>query len=282
MSNFIYVLERSCLGLTISKFEEALYNAPSIPEAIDIYVSYLKSTGNPKDFAHATKLLEYRDLISANITIKLRNVFDMLYDTLSEEYPDMRFRIAGRRKAFISLEQKIQKNISENKSLDLIRDMLGARIVLLNGAPHDCYTVMEKLVSCCINSGYTICEENSHNSAMEHLKGISPFLGDFYYGITDYIGNPKPNGYQSIHATFRNDFGSCFEVQVRNFQMHVNAVYGSSNHNNYKNEKYTPTTINFDRNRIKMYGYHPLGNGKAMDLIGLEYALELLQRNKTF
>ena len=266
--------------MAISLFEEAIYNAPSIPEAIDIYVSALKSTGNSKDFAHATKLLEYRDLISANITIKLRNVFDLLYDTLSNEIPEMRFRIAGRRKAFISLEQKIQKNISENKSLDLIRDMLGARIVLLNGNLSDCYTVMEKLVSCCIRSGYTVCEEVSHSSAREKLKYISPYLADFYYGITDYIGNPKQNGYQSIHATFRNEYGRCFEVQVRNFDMHVTAAYGNSNHKSYKSEKYPP--ISFDRNQIHMFGYQSISNEKVIDLIGLEYALELLQRNKTF
>ena len=114
----------------------------------------------------------------------------------------------------------------------------------------------------------------------KQLEDVSPFLGEFYYGITDYVGNPKQNGYQSIHATFRNDFGRCFEVQVRSFDMHVNAAFGSSNHEDYKTGKYSP--IVFDRNKVNMFGYKPLSNGNVIDLIGLEYALELLQRNKTF
>lgn len=261
-------------------FEKALYEASSIPEAIDIYSSDLKSTGNSKDFIHANKLIEYRDLISANVTTNLWNVFDAFYGLISKEIPDLKFRISGRRKSFIGFEQKCLKNLEESRSLDLIHDMIGTRIILLNGNEKDCYHVMEDLVNLCIRNGYTVCEETSHNTKKEFLMSKSDILGDFYYGITDYIGFPKENGYRSIHTVFRNECGRCFEVQVRNFEMHVEAAYGTPNHNVYKQEKYKQ--LWFDRSKINMHGYCQLPTGTVMDLIGLEYSLELLQRNKTF
>lgn len=265
-------------------FLGALYSSSSIPDAIDKYVEYLWSKADGKSYLHANKLKEYRELFSPNITLKLRSIFDGCYNELSEKLPDLRFRISARRKSLISLEQKIRKNLSENKSLDLIRDMLGARIVLLNGTEEDCYEVMDLLISLCLINGYTICEESLENKVSPFIaanKDKLLFLNQFYYGLTDYIDKPKANGYKSLHAVFKNRAGRFFEVQVRTFEMHVSAAFGSSNHEDYKKEKYQP--IELDQTKINMPGYfYPLPSGSPMDLIGLQYSLELLQRNKTF
>ena len=267
--------------MTTDYFEEALYSASSIPEAIDIYSGYLRSTGDIKNLIHANKLQDYKELISPNITLKLRTAFDGVYNMLSKESPELRFRIAGRRKSFISLEQKIRKSIAENKSLDLIRDMLGTRIILLNGADDDCFRAMESMLKFCIKSGYTICEENMDNEIPEYIKTMYPVISEFYYGITDYISYPKENGYRSLHAVFVNNIGKFFEVQIRTFSMHVDAAFGNASHCLYKQEKYE--VIELDRTRINMPGYFfPTPQGCALDLIGLEHSIELLQRNKTF
>ncbi len=52
--------------------------------------------------------------------------------------------------------------------------------------------------------------------------------------IKDYISNPKPNGYQSIHTTVKTDVGGFLEVQIRTEEMHREAQYGLAAHMNYK------------------------------------------------
>ncbi len=55
--------------------------------------------------------------------------------------------------------------------------------------------------------------------------------------IKDYISQPKPNGYQSLHHTsFVYRFGQCwpFEVQVRTEDMHTKSEFGVASHWEYK------------------------------------------------
>ena len=95
--------------------------------------------------------------------------------------------------------------------MDLIRDMIGTRIILMNGDEKDCFLVMEALVSFCLKKGYTICEENLENEPPKWLHAECPLIHLFYYGMTDYITDPKDNGDRSLHVVFKNEYSVVFQ-----------------------------------------------------------------------
>ena len=84
------------------------------------------------------------------------------------------------------------------------------------------------------------CEEDR---AVEHALcwKVFGFVTEEYESDTsrlrDWISNPKPNGYESLHITVKNAEGACLEVQIRTKRMDEMAEKGLASHWSYKGIK---------------------------------------------
>ena len=66
----------------------------------------------------------------------------------------------------------------------------------------------------------------------------------------DYVANPKPNGYQSIHTVVLGPNGKTIEIQIRTRQMHEDAELGIAAHWKYKEGTVITGKISSYENRI--------------------------------
>ena len=294
MSCKILLKEEAIQNMDISTmFRNCLYSSKDIPEALEAFEKMLTETQDPKNIAHAAKIRQYRLLMkNRRFLSSLRKNFNELYKKITALYPETRFVIEGRRKSILSYEMKILKSLSEGESLDLIRDMMGLRIVLFGEATQeqleDCYEILEMIITFFENKGYILCESEPINHHEKVPSGIlipkqSKISPLHAIGVKDYLLHPKSNGYQSLHSVFRTVNGECFEVQVRTMQQHVFAESSLANHRDYKKEKYGDSKIDLDYSKIQIPGFQYFKEtNELFDFIGLEKSLLILQRNKTF
>ena len=126
--------------------------------------------------------------------------------TLQDEFQKVGLKadISGRPKHIYSIYQKMERYAASGKDFDDIQDLLALRI--LTSSVPDCYSAVGAI-----------------HSLWHPLPG----------GFDDYIANPKPNGYQSLHTVVMYS-GAPLEIQIRTYEMHHLDEYGIAAHWRYK------------------------------------------------
>lgn len=151
----------------------------------------------PEAYKHIARLLDEKRTERENYMVGLRALIETELAAHQIEA-----QVQGRPKHIYSIAKKMR-----GKSLDFGRvfDIRALRVVVSSVA--DCYAVL----------------------AWVHDR-FSPITDEF----DDYIAQPKPNGYQSLHTVVRDEQGRAIEVQIRTHAMHEHAEHGVAAHWAYK------------------------------------------------
>lgn len=114
------------------------------------------------------------------------------------------FQVSGRVKHIYSIYRKM---LRKGADFNEIYDISALRVLV--STVQDCYNVLGIL--------------------QDHWPQVP---GHF----NDYISQPKPNGYRSIHAVMQGPENVSIEVQVRTYQMHQESELGIAAHWRYKEQ----------------------------------------------
>lgn len=156
----------------------------------------------PKDFEATKSLLESRVKKSQK---KLSKVRKEVADHLKKE--KIVYDMDGRVKSVYSLYKKLDRFQGD---IERIHDIIALRIVVDDVST--CYLVLSEL--------HTMYQP-------------------MYDRIKDYIAQPKPNGYQSLHTTVQTTDGQIVEFQIRTHEMHDYAERGFAASFHYNEMKLT-------------------------------------------
>lgn len=152
----------------------------------------------PEEYSWTIKLASERYEMQKNIVNKMIKQVK----TLLEENKIEVIYIGGRIKHYYSLYRKL---LRKDMDISKVYDLVALRLVVKDVAV--CYQALGLIHS--------------------HWK---PMPGR----IKDYIAQPKPNGYQSLHTTVFGNEGAIVEFQIRDKVMHETAEYGIAAHWRFK------------------------------------------------
>ena len=151
-------------------------------------------------------------------------------------------------------KEKSLEKVRQKVEVELEKNNIPTGGILIQGRTKHLYSLYKKLIRPHIN------RDLSKIYDLIALRLIVPTVADCYSAlgilhsmyrpmpnrIKDYIAQPKPNGYKSLHTTIFTDDGEIVEFQIRTPRMHEEAEYGIAAHWNYKEDN-----SNLQKNNIK-------------------------------
>lgn len=201
-------------NLRTLKVHDEVHQKYIIDETVKIYIPIAHRLGMKKIKSEMEDLcLQYSDPIEYNKVLEKINsskveleksLAKMKYEIMQIlDDHDIKYQMLSRVKSVRGIYNKLKKG----KKWEDIYDLLGIRVLVDN--IEDCYRVVGL-----VQSKYP------------------PIPNRF----KDYIANPKPNLYQSLHTTVFGEDRRIFEVQVRTYEMDEIAEKGVASHWSYKEQ----------------------------------------------
>ena len=198
------VLETMMLYIPLAH-QLGLYNIKS--ELEDIYFRYAE----PEQYRTITNKLKSTERDRQKL---MTQFIEPLKQKLSDE--GINYKLKVRTKTALSIFKKMQK---QKVPFEGVFDVFAIRFII-------------------------DCEEDK---AVEHALcwKVFSYVTEEYESDTkrlrDWLSNPKPNGYESLHITVKNREGSSLEVQIRTKRMDDMAESGLASHWSYKGIRHEAT-----------------------------------------
>ena len=198
------VLETMMLYIPLSH-QLGLYNIKS--EMEDIYFRHAE----PEQYRTITNKLKSTEADRQKL---MTQFIEPLKQKLIDE--GIQYKLKVRTKTALSIYKKMQK---QKVGFEGVFDVFAIRFII------DCEDERDIEHALCWKVFSYVTEE--YESDTKRLR--------------DWISNPKPNGYESLHITVKNKEGSYLEVQIRTKRMDVMAESGLASHWSYKGIKHEAT-----------------------------------------
>ncbi|MDO4967069.1 MAG: guanosine polyphosphate pyrophosphohydrolase [Lachnospiraceae bacterium] len=263
-----------------------LYSGDTVLKILHKYSKDLKDNAlnahNSIDLVHCNFLLQQIEILEHNDFLSSQSQrIRELYKLMAKEYPFLAFTFRGRIKSIIRAEEKFNGYIVEyvydyykkngdfpsiddlKQKLSCFRDLIAYRIVVSMPQCHIkegdnrketeldyLYKIANMLPEFLEERGFSvqISEKENKNHSERLSKELIPYF-------RDYIENPTPIGYQSLHITLYDNISrSYIEVQLRTKDMDDYAEIGAANHLGYEKRQEEERTR---RDEIPM-GIYPI------------------------
>ncbi len=202
------VLETMMLYIPLAH-QLGLYNIKS--EMEDIYFRH----ADPEQYRTITNKLKSTERDRQKL---MTQFIEPLKQKLSDE--GIQYKLKVRTKTALSIYKKMQK---QKVPFEGVFDVFAIRFII------DCEEDRSVEHALCWKVFSYVTEE--YESDTKRLR--------------DWISNPKPNGYESLHITVKNREGSSLEVQIRTKRMDDMAESGLASHWSYKGIRREATLDNW-------------------------------------
>ncbi len=198
------ILETQMLYIPLAH-QLGLYNIKS--EMEDIYFRYAE----PEQYRAITNKLKSTEADREKL---MEQFIEPLKHKLNDE--GIIYKLKVRTKTALSIYKKMKK---QKVPFEGVFDVFAIRFII------DCETDRATEHALCWKVFSYVTEE--YESDTRRLR--------------DWISNPKPNGYESLHITVKNKEGSSLEVQIRTKRMDDMAESGLASHWSYKGIRHEET-----------------------------------------